>query len=889
MNESVVLKQYDVTRATPMMRQYLDIKLAHADCLLFYRMGDFYEMFFDDALVAAPVLGIALTKRGKHEDQDIPMCGVPFHSCEHYLDKLIRHGLKVAICEQLETPEEAKKRSGYKAVVKREVVRIITPGTITEEALLESSSAHYLAALVYKKQHMAMAWMDVSTGEFWVSPTSTATLLSDLARIAPKELVIPEAILNDTDLRQWLLEYKKVLSPQADSFFDYARANRHLKQCFDLTVLDSMGQLSQEEVTACGVLIEYLLITQKGRLPYLRYPRRQMPGHYMHIDAATRNSLELTHTLSGDKRGSLLHIIDYTKTGAGARLLSHLLSMPLANAEAVNRRLDIVEWFVNHSPHREALRSLLKHMADIERSLARVTIGRGGPRDLLAIRQSLETVAQIQSTLIVSIGDQNQVKGLGAILRNLNGFETLLRELITMLADEVSMLARDGGYVREGYNKRLDELRDLKVNGAERIQQLRDKYREHTSVQTLKIAHNHVVGYYIEVNAQYRTKMDESLFIHKQTMHQAMRYTTEELQSLEQALLTAAHEALELEIQTFEQMIGKVKDHAEILMKTAYSVAQLDVASALAEMAVEKNWVRPLLDETLAFKIVGGRHPVVAEVLQRQGEAFTPNDCEFSPNHKLFIMTGPNMAGKSTYLRQNALIAILAQMGSYVPAVSAHIGTIDRLFSRVGAADDLARGRSTFMVEMVETATILNQATSRSFVILDELGRGTATFDGLSIAWACAEFMHDQIGCRTLFATHYHELTTLSERLKFVACITMSIKEWQGKVIFLHHVVLGKADRSYGIHVAQHAGLPKSVVRRAQEVLSMLERGQAGSAIDQLAQNLPLFGNAEVMASQEGGLSPGEQELLEQFRSLSCDDLSPREAWDMLNRLKALI
>ncbi|MBL0317996.1 MAG: DNA mismatch repair protein MutS [Alphaproteobacteria bacterium] len=878
-----------------MMRQYLEIKQAHADCLLFYRMGDFYEMFFEDALTAAPILGIALTKRGKHDDQDIPMCGVPFHSCEHYLDKLIRYGLKVAICEQLETPEQAKKR-GYKAVVNREVVRIITPGTITEDALLESHSTHYLAALVGRKQQFAIAWVDISTGEFWVSPSTPLTLASDLARVAPKELVFPESMLGEQSYRSLLMEWKKTLSPQADSFFEGARADRHLKQCFNVSVLDSIGDLSQEETTACGVLVEYLLLTQKGKLPYLRLPRRQVPNHFMNIDAATRRNLEMTQTLSGEKRGSLLATIDYTQSGSGARLLSTMLAMPLANSIAIGQRLDIVEWFGHHPHEREVLRLHLKHMADIERALARITIDRGGPRDMLAIRQSLATLAEIRQMFDgQDVLRASMPKGLLAMLNNLGGAHGLCDELTSALADDVPMLARDGGFIRQGFHARLDELRDLQLHGAERVQQLRDKYREQTGVMTLKIAHNQVVGYYIEVNAQHRAKMDDAVFIHKQTMHQAMRYTTVELQDLEQAILSSSEESMSIEIACFEQLVTSIKQQAEYLMKVAYSAAQLDVTSALAQLAVEKKWVRPFVDDTLAFHIQGGWHPVVADALKGRGEHFTPNDCEFSLAKQLYIITGPNMAGKSTYMRQNALIAILAQIGSFVPASHAHIGTVDALYSRVGAADDLARGLSTFMVEMVETATILNQATARSLVILDEIGRGTATFDGLSIAWACVEYIHDHVQSRTLFATHYHELTSLAERLKHVSCLTMQIKEWQGKVVFLHHVIAGKADRSYGIYVAQHAGIPKPVIHRAKEILALLEQGQAGSAIDRLTEHLPLFGVSETIQNTQvhstlpsAELSRVERDVLERLRRVSCDELSPREAWEILAQLHEL-
>ena len=867
---------------TPMMQQYLAVKKEHPDCLLFYRMGDFYELFFEDAVEAAEVLDIALTKRGKHEAQDIPMCGVPFHSYEPYLEKLIRHGFKVAICEQMESPEEAKKR-GYKAVVKREVVRIVTPGTLTEEGLLDTKQANYLGALVKQKEDMALAWLDISTGEFNVSPTSPETLASDLSRLSMKELLVSEALYNDPDFAVVWQEWKAILTPYTASLFDYSRAENGLKQCYGVFSLEAFGNFSKSEIAACGALIEYVSLTQKGLMPRLVPPVRMEQSDFMVMDAATRRNLELVTSFSGGRKGSLLHVIDCTITGAGARLLGAYLAAPLASAVAVNDRLENVQFFYDNSHLRQDMRKVLKHVPDMERALSRICLQRGSPRDLTSLRDGLREAIKI-AELIEYSGISLIPQGITALSNHIGSYDILLEELTKALKHEVGALARDGGFVAAGYHIRIDELRALQENSRQALIQLQEKYRKETGVNNLKVTHNNVLGYFVEVTPQHTKKIPEEVFVHRQTLASAVRYTTEELKTLESDIVNAKDKVLKLELEVFDQLIQSVQAHANAIVVTAQALASLDVAAALAELAVKKKYTRPTVDNSLDFVIKGGRHPVVEDNLHKElASGFIANDCDLSAAQRLWLLTGPNMAGKSTFLRQNALIAILAQIGSFVPADYVHIGMVDRLFSRVGAADDLARGRSTFMVEMVETATILNQATSRSLVILDEIGRGTATFDGLSIAWSVVEHIHHSNQCRALFATHYHELTSLAAKLPHLCCHTMKVREWEGRVVFMHEVVAGAADRSYGIHVARLAGLPASVLSRAEDVLHTLERCETtGKAAKELSGDLPLFSYQREKPATE----PKPSVLEEKVKHANVDEMTPKQALDFLYLLK---
>jgi DNA mismatch repair protein MutS len=869
---------------SPVMAQYLEIKEANPGCLLFFRMGDFFELFFDDAVAAARALDIALTKRGRHDGADIPMCGVPVHTAETYLARLIRAGFKVAICDQIEDPAEARRRGG-KGPVRRAVTRVVTAGTLTEEGLLDARRHNYLAGIAEAGGEIGLAWLDLSTGAFELMPTSEPGLAGDLARLMPGEILLPERLLTRPALFELLAEWKPALTPLPNPRFESEAARRRLQEFYGVGALDGFGGFGRAELAAAGALVDYIGLTQQGRAPHLRPPRQVMPASVMQIDAATRRNLELAATLAGERKGSLAATIDRTVTAAGARLLSDHLAAPLTEAAAIAARLDAVEFFVDRPELREVLRERLKRCPDIERGLTRLSLGRGGPRDLAALCQSLGSTAGLRD-MLAEPGLVPLPERLAAAQRGLGEHGALVERLRRALAAELPLFARDGGFIAAGCSDELDEWRRLRDESRRMIAALQARYAGETAIGALKIRHNNVIGYYIEVSANHAGKLGPE-FIHRQTMAGAQRYTTAELADLETKIASAAERALALELRLYEDLVGEVMARRAEIAAAAAALATLDLSAALAELAAEALWVRPIVEEGTGFEIRGGRHPTVESALAGEGRGggFVANDCVFGDD-RIWLVTGPNMAGKSTFLRQNALIAILAQMGSYVPARSARIGIVDRLFSRVGAADDLARGRSTFMVEMVETAAILNQAGPRSFVILDEIGRGTATFDGLSIAWACLEHLHEVNRCRTLFATHYHELTALAAKLPSLACHTMRVKEWKGDVVFLHEVGPGTADRSYGIHVGKLAGLPKTVTARAEEVLSVLEKGEQGGALARLADDLPLFSAARRRAEPAPPQESAAEALLRDTRP---DELTPREALDLIYRLKGLV
>src|SRR5579859_1922270 len=865
--------------ATPMMAQYLAIKRAHPDSLLFYRMGDFYEMFFDDAVNAAGALDIALTKRGKHAGEEIPMCGVPVVSHEAYLMRLIRKGFRVAVCEQIESPAEAKKR-GAKSVVERAVIRVVTPGTLTEDSLLDSRSHNYLAALAEAQGSLGLAWLDLSTGDFAVQAVGAKSAAAAIARLSPGELLIPERLFNQAALVESLAEWKRAFTPLPSARFDSDNGRKRLEAFYGVAALDGFGSFSRAELAAAGALVDYVELTQKGKLPRLSPLARLAEGALMEIDAATRRNLELTETLAGERKGSLLACIDRTVSGAGARLLAEMMSAPITDPAEINRRLDYIEYFVDRPSLRDEMRDSLRRCPDIARALSRITLGRGGPRDLASIGNGLAEVPELRAALL-----QDGLEGIPELVtrtsRDLGEHGPLVERLKRALAEEMPLLARDGGFVRVGYHEGLDELRAWRDESRQKIAALQAHYADISGISSLKVKHNNVLGYYIEVPPKQAERMGEP-FIHRQTIASSVRYTTVELGELEDRIRSAADKALALELELFADLIGEVMARVEDIARAANALAGLDVATALALLAAERRFCRPHLDDSTAFDIKGGRHPVVEAAIEG---SFVANDCNLENAQRLWLITGPNMAGKSTFLRQNAVIAILAQMGSYVPADEARIGVVDRLFSRVGAADDLARGRSTFMVEMVETAAILNQSGPRALVILDEIGRGTATYDGLSIAWAVVEHLHETNKCRALFATHYHELTALTSKLPALACHCMRVKEWQGEVVFLHEVAKGAADRSYGIHVARLAGLPPAVLARAETVLHTLEKSGGSQNTKKLADDLPLFSalRPPPAPAQRG---PSEVELA--VAAINPDEMTPREALDALYRLKNL-
>ncbi|WP_346323491.1 DNA mismatch repair protein MutS [Emcibacter sp. SYSU 3D8] len=876
-----------------MMVQYLEIKGQYPDYLLFYRMGDFYELFFDDAVKAAEALDITLTKRGKHQGDDIPMCGVPVHAADGYLAKLIRKGFRVAVCEQIEDPAEAKKR-GSKSVVKRDVVRLVTAGTLTEETLLDARSHNYLAALGRAEGALALAWLDISTGDFCTGPTTILDLEADLARLQPGELLVPETLGAAAELHETFDQWHQALTPLAAARFNSLRGEEVLKRQFAVASLDGFGAFSRAEMAAAGALVAYLDDTQKGVLPRMRPPQRVEAHATVAIDAATRRSLELTRNQQGERGGTLLSCIDRTVTGAGARLLAERLSAPLTDPAAINGRLDAVAWFLERPTVAGRLREALRASPDMERALSRLSVGRGGPRDLLAIAQALAQAADIRQL----IAQAAETEPLGAppivvksAAEDLGEHAELVALLAGALIEDPPLIARDGGFVAPGHDARLDELRTLRDKSRQLIAGLQGQYRDHTGVASLKVKHNNVLGYFIEVPQNHGERMLKppfnEVYIHRQTMAGAVRFNTAELAELDSKIGRAADQALACELQIFEDLSSEVTAHWAGVSLAARALAVLDVSAALADLAAARNWCRPEVDGSLAFEIRAGRHPVVEAAVAAQSQAsFVANDCDLGEARRLWLVTGPNMAGKSTFLRQNALIAVLAQMGAYVPAASARLGVVDRLFSRVGASDDLARGRSTFMVEMVETAAILNQATERSLVILDEIGRGTATYDGLSIAWAAVEHLHDVNRSRGLFATHYHELTALAARLGALAPHTMKVKEWQGEVVFLHEVGPGAADRSYGIQVAKLAGLPRSVISRAQAVLEKLETGEQSGAVATLAEDLPLF-SAHL---KRPAPAPAEKSpVLEALAAVNPDEISAREALELVYRLRGLL
>jgi DNA mismatch repair protein MutS len=906
------------SRVTPSMAQFLEIKAANPDCILWYRMGDFYELFFEDAVVAAEALSIVLTKRGKHLGQDIPMCGVPIHRADEYLQRLIKKGFRVAVCEQLEDPAEAKKR-GSKSIVRRDVVRLVTPGTLTEDSLLDARARNYLTALASSPRlknaagggredaYVALASIDISTGECEIGEVAAADLAGELVRLAPSEIIVRDATQDQATIEPVVRMLEASVTPVPAATFDSLSGERQLKARLGVADLAAYGAFSRTELAAIGAVLKYVELTQIGRQPMLRAPRRTGASSVMVIDAATRTSLELLRATSGDRAGSLLGALDRTVTGAGARELAHRLASPLRDRDAITMRLDALGYLVESETLRETIRATLAGVPDVARAMSRLTFQRGGPRDLAAVRDTLNAARTLAKDLDAA-GGVGLPADLDAVRRQLAGVDqALATRLGNALIDDPPYLRRDGGFVRPGFHAELDEARQLADDSRHVMAKLEARYLELSGNRTLKVRHNSILGYYIEVSAATAKPMlsaplDET-FRHRQTLANAVRFTTTELIEIEGRISTAGERALGLEQQIFNDLAGEIDAAQHALSALAEALATLDCTAALADVAAAQNYVRPTLVDAPVFEVRDGRHPVVEQALSARREAnFIANDCVLGggdadpstpgfdemPAARIWLVTGPNMAGKSTFLRQNALITVMAQMGSFVPARSARIGLADRLFSRVGASDDLARGRSTFMVEMVETAAILNQATDRSLVILDEIGRGTATFDGLSIAWATIEYLHEVTRCRALFATHYHEMTALAGRLAEVANVTMDVREFRDAIVFLHKVRAGAADRSYGIQVAKLAGLPAKVIKRAGDVLRLLEKTQTKSGRAQaLVDDLPLFSATRpesFLPAEPHAPSAVERAVAE----INPDELTPKEALEALYRLKAL-
>ncbi len=860
--------------ATPAMRQYLEVKANHADCLVFYRMGDFYELFYNDAVKASAILDIALTKRGKHAGQEIPMCGVPVHAADMYLQKLIASGERIAICEQMETPEQAKKR-GPKEVVRRQVVRIVTPGTITEEALLAPQQSLYLAALFIKGEEAGLSWLELSTGEFKTSHATLAQLPSLLARVNPREMLMAQQSYDVLAALPWFHEWRDVANVRSALPFDAKRAERSLSQHYHVANAEVLGVFTPAELAATGALLEYVQLTQLDAVARLDIPKSEAQDTSLQMDAATRRNLELVATQSGQRAGSLLSCIDRTSTAAGGRLLAQWLNAPLRDAASIGARQEAVTHLL--SVPGDVWREKISAVPDMERALGRLMLGRGGPRDLASLAKGLEQANQLH--------ESTRSHQLPALLRGamdaLAGHHALADALNAALADSVRVLSRDGGFVRAGFRADLDTTRALRDESKRVMLAMEQRLKKETDIGSLKIKFNNVLGYFIEITQIHEKKVPVE-FIHRQSLAGSLRYTTPELNETARAIADAGDRALRMELAIYEELVEQVRARAEPIIIAARALATMDVLLGFAALAASGQWVRPEIVNEACLSIQAGRHPVVEAALRRQHLEFIANDTAMGEGARLWLITGPNMGGKSTFLRQQALLVILAQMGSYVPAAQARIGLVDKLFCRVGAGDDLARGQSTFMVEMVETASILHQATSQSLVVLDEIGRGTATYDGVSLAWAVAEHLHNKTQCRALFATHYHELTALASQLPHLKNYHTAVAEFKNELVFLHTVKEGFAEKSFGIHVAAMAGMPKPVLTRAKQLLATLESGHSLTEEAPPGQ-LPLFSAAPSPLPE-----PAIHPLAERLASVDVDDLTPRQALDLVAELKKL-
>ena len=861
----------DLKGCTPMMAQYLAIKKDHQDCLLFYRMGDFYELFFDDATKAAKALDIVLTKRGRINDEEIPMCGVPFHAYENYLLRLIKQGYKVAICEQTETPEAAKKRGGYKAVVERKVIRVVTQGTIVEDVMLEGASNNFLVCICGdRKNNFSIAAVDISTGLFFIESAKLEQIQSILTKLTPSEIIASDKLLTHPDLFDIFREYKKILSPIPASRFDLENAKNYIKQAFNTTTLEIFGSFSDLDWLSAGSLVDYIKLTHKGQNPKLSPPKTINKSAIMGIDFATRRNLEINKNINGGIENSLFWVLNKCCSAAGSRLLNLQLNNPLTNINGINQRLDGVAFFNKNHDLRALVRQNLTNFPDVERAVSRLSLGHMRPKDLQVVMNSLHYAGVIGQSL-ADFGPK-----LPQIVQNMYFYnqstQAIVQKLAKSLKQELPQLARDGNFIKEGFDQELDEMRQIVSNSKEKIEQLRQEYIKASGINNLKIKSNNVIGWYVEINAANKNKLDES-FMHRQTMASSMRFTTQRLMDLEAKITNAHSIIMTMELTIFEQLVKDVLNNASDITQIAKAIASVDVVCNMAQIAHDWDYVRPQIADSSTFNVKGGRHPVI-ERINQDSTKFSANDCVLGDNLQIMLITGPNMAGKSTYLRQNSLIAIMAQMGSFVPCESATIGVVDQLFSRIGASDDLASGKSTFMMEMVETASILTQATDRSLVILDELGRGTSTYDGMAIAWACLEYLHEQNQCRCLFSTHYHELAQLEENLPKLACYTLKIQEWEEKIIFLHQLIKGRANKSYGIHVASLAGLPQEVISKSNTIFKELETMPSNQS------NVP---------TKTTESSPIEAQLREIIGAIDINATTPMDALQKISQIKELL
>ena len=865
-------------KTTPMMEQYLTIKNKHKDALLFYRMGDFYELFFEDAIVASKALDITLTKRGKTNGMDIPMCGVPFHSADNYLPKLIKKGFNVAVCEQTETIEEAKSNL-KKGPLKREVVRIISPGTLTEDNLLDRNANNFLGAISDVNGSISISWVDVSTGCFksrnLQKENNQKQLLTNLLlRMNFSEILVSDAMELNIISEEW----HSIIKKQSSSLFHYSSCLQQICSYFSIMSLEGIGKFSDGEVIASGVLLSYLKLTQCGKLPILSMIKNESENNFLEIDYFTQKSLEILSNLSGETKGSLITSLDETKTAGGARLLKQRITEPFYKVVEIEKRYNLINWFLNNDIDIFKLQNNLENIPDIERSLSRISLLRGSPKDLSILCNGLLNVKQIYEIIILFKDRLNQAPLLNNILNQISVDYSLFEDIKNSLKKDLPLSTKEGGFIRDGYDDNLDKLRNLRNNELEEITKLQNKYSDLTNVNSLKIKYNRMLGYHIEVRAVHdKALRDKDIFIHRQTTAQTSRFTTIELNEAENQLINSYDKSISIEMDIFKNFTNQIINEGKKILDIASAISELDIGIMVVKQSKDRDYVCPKILENKTLEIIEGRHPVVETQMKLSENSFISNDCILNKDDFLWLITGPNMAGKSTYLRQNALIVIMAQAGLFVPAKEANIGVFDKIFSRVGASDDLAKGQSTFMIEMIETSLILNTASEKSLVILDEIGRGTATFDGLAIAWSVLDYLHNKIKPRTLFATHYHELTSLKEDLNHLSCHKMSIKEWNNSIIFMHKIIEGEADKSYGIHVAQLAGLPFEVIKKATQLLSKLENNKDNSYLkksDNLDDNYSNINENQI--------------FFKEFDNINVDDISPREALDILYKLKLL-
>ncbi len=858
-------QEVSLEAATPMIKQYLEIKQRYQGMLVLYRMGDFYELFFEDAIVAAQALNITLTARGKYKDRPIPMCGIPCHAVENYLLNLIKQEFKVAICDQLESPEE----KGKKPLVHRGVTRVITPGTLSEEGLLEPKVPNFLASLIPTPSKQAScAWIEMTTGLFRYTLVETDNLMDTLSWLNPTELLIP------SQYASLLKDYKGVITPLKEE------TTKHFPLLNDLHVPLVYKGREKTILRALKALLSYILYTQGG-MPPVRVPVAHLDSQMLIMDNDTRENLEILRTLSGEKRGSLFSVVDKTLTSAGGRLLYQWLLCPLVDIEAIDKRLRWVDLFFQHDALRQTLRSYQSQFPDVERALTRLSLGRGGPCDMGTIQEGLWSAFQVQS--LFHRKEELKTAPNPLALDALNG---LLKTLTSALNSPLPALVQAGDFIRQGFSPSLDELKDIKTSRRQEVFAFQQTYKQLTGIKTLKVRHNHVLGTFIEVSARQSLAMEKNpLFIQKQSMTNTVRYITQELMEAEMKMQESARRVASLEAELYQELLKGILDLGNPILEASKGMAFLDVVASLAHLAREEGYIRPVVDMTCDFHVKGGYHPLVKwgkqhlPAPQQEGpDDCVLNDCVLENDKRIQLITGPNMAGKSTFLRQNALIILLAQIGSFVPAEACRFGVVHHLFSRVGASDNLAKGHSTFMVEMLQIASILKVCDARSFVILDEIGRGTATYDGLAIAWAVLEDLHQRLNCRCLFATHYHELTALEKDMKHLINCHLQVKEWEGSIVFLYKVVLGCAHKSYGIHVAKLAGLPQPVIERAQTLLKHF------SSSSDFQLQTPQY-NPPLPTPLPSFVKKVERLL----KSCNLDDCSPRQALDILHELKDLM